>query len=345
MKNSTFLWCHVDQDCPSIGYRCYGVSFAPQGRCECAHVYAMYGSNCQNSTLYAKITSILIIPFYAYAFYLSVALFFENGVRRNISFSAFYTTSVQNLLALLTGSMKEFMFVYILFKPDADKFWLSSLFNYLMTATEIHGVGAAFNMAFMWIEISTFQHLYLIKNLKRTKFLLVFLMTALYIAWVYSAVVTGHFVIVQLIALCFEVGLLFSFQFGAVSMSRLLSLGLASNALTSTDATHQRDNLKRVEIRKILTTGRFFCGITLLGMIFMGIYMATKELGVAWLSFYSNMMVRLCMQCSQVALHLHLKGSSCSRVVSSLSSWKTQLKARLVVKVQVYAASEFQADK
>jgi len=159
---------------------------------------------------------------------------------------------------------------------------------------------------------------------------------------VYSEVI-GHFEILQLIAVCYEVGLLFSFQFGVVSMSRLLSVGLAGHALTSTNATHQRDILKRVEIRRIATTGRFFCGIALCGIVFMGIYMATKDLGIAWVSFFSSMLVRLCMQCSQLALHLHLKGSSCSRVVSSLFSWAAQLKVQRVVKVRVYAASKFQS--
>jgi len=167
----------------------------------------------------------------------------------------------------------------------------------------------------MWIEITTFKQIVLIKNVKRTKGALIFVITSLYCSWVYCEVV-GDFYVFQLALAVYAVLLIFSLLKGAAAMIRTLSHGLP---VPVRENETQRQRSKRAEIRRITNTACIFCFLFSMGIVSQACNIAALYLDYRLESVrcFVQTLFKVCILGCQVVLFFHLHDER----LSSLENW------------------------
>ena len=148
-----------------------------------------------------EISSIFFLLLYLFA----ICVVLLNTKKGSIfSFNAFSTTMMQTMFSLFLSSSKEAVCIYLAINFVFDQFQggiAIHIYNILNFAAVIHVIGAAFNVAFIWSELTAFRRIKIIQNIKNTKGLLWFFVASMYAGLIYSEVFAqGHSVLQAILA-------------------------------------------------------------------------------------------------------------------------------------------------
>jgi len=297
--------CFTDEDCPNIGYRCYGFNLfqlSGPGMCHCWSSLGLYGDECQAKT-YSKIGCCLIFSISLVLFLFSVHYFFSNSHR--FSFNAFSTTFLQNTLGLLSSCVSYGFCIDRVFYPGGHAFWKIKAYYYFASAAVFHGICSALNISLMWIEISGFRQLKIVQNVQSTKNILLGFMISLYIELLVIGLIVDAYRFLQFLALFYVLFLVVTFLFGSSRMRKVLH---PRHFETYTD--QRRANQSNDEIQRIFSTTMAVCLICVLFLVAEVTYLVTFSLRIPALSFFTFHGFEFCIVCLEFVVLWHLQGRS-----------------------------------
>jgi len=258
--NSTIA-CSVDSDCPNIGYHCYNhfliLESRNQGVCFCLHTQTLYGVDCEKSRYYAKVISITIAVLTLISLCDMSRLFCRSLTLKVKKSGAFFTTALQNMIALLNLFAAELLTLIRIFNPASNRFWRVNLGNCFTQAAFVNTIGAAFNISLLWIEVSMNGKMSIVMNIRQTRLFLISLIALLYV-WLLFFLIFGASRMTQVVDLFALVLLSISFVVGSQRITKLLLLGKEMNAEITEEI--RREQQQQAEIARILRNARVvFC--------------------------------------------------------------------------------------
>ena len=161
--------CYSDEDCPSIGYRCYSYhlfQLSGPGICHCWSSLALSGYECRSET-YSKIVCCMIFSISFALFVFSIHCLISNIHR--LSFNAFTTTLLQNTLGSLSSCISYGFCIDRVFYPGSNAFWKLKVYYYFACAAVIHEISSMLNISLMLKDISGFHQSKLFKMSREPK--------------------------------------------------------------------------------------------------------------------------------------------------------------------------------
>jgi len=297
--------CFKDDDCPNIGYKCYGLKLfqlSGPGICHCWSALALFGNEC-HSKIYSKIGCCLMFSICSALLLFSVHYFVRNIHR--LSFNAFTTTLLQIILGLLSMCIGYGLCIDRVFDPGSHAFWKLKAYYYFGCAGDIHGITSALNISLMWIEIAGFQQLKIVQNVQKTKTILLTVMISLHIELLVLGLILGGFRILQLFCSFYILFLVVTFLHGSFRMYAVLN---PTHSETYTD--ERRAIESNSEIKRIFLTTMAVCLLFVLFLIVSLTYLETIRLGSPALSFFTFHGMHCCSLCLHFVLLRHLQGGS-----------------------------------
>jgi len=178
--------------------------------------------------------------------------------------SAFSTTLLQNTLSIILACMHHAVMVARMFGFGNVLFQriYIRLANLTLGLSFLHVTGGAFNVSLLWIEIASCRQFQIVKNVSRTKHLLITVIALMYILYLSVGFVGQNSRLAMMIWYFFLLALIISCGIGSAKLAIVLSKDLHDNAFLD-EADLRRNEVKRSEIGKILATSTrvcvFFC--------------------------------------------------------------------------------------
>jgi len=303
------LGCFSDFDCPNTGYRCYNAILRNKspGICHCMSTLAIYGDICQYSATYSKVLNCLY-AFTSFIGLLITANMLISKIRTSaVHFDAFTTTLFQNMLAFLTETGTYMIFVYRSFYPSNHRFWTLKLLSYVGSAAYIHGLGSAFNISLLWIEISISgrREFWILKNIKKTKHIFLVVLCSLYTVYavIYSAFF--NFRLGQVVFDVYVAFLLLSFWFGAKMLSKLVcsrDCGLVGKS------TQEQFNRQINHLQLIASSANSVLFFGTLFLLLQIAYLLTYKLRVCSVSYFLYLSCKCSFMCINFTVFSYLSG-------------------------------------
>jgi len=226
--------------------------------------------------------------------YSSSSFLTKSIIAKKIKADAFSTTLVQNTLGLVAGFLYTSLTMYRVIFPRSNMFWILAVSSFSIEATLIHGIGAAFNISLLWIEISAISGTQKIANVTRTKVFLLVIIVTLYV-WLLPSILFGLGRLLQLVDVVYIAVLAASFALGAHQIQQLLR-------------TPSSDQHQRSDIRRIVSTAQAVSVFSLLFSIFLGTHVYSSAIKSGVLGFFSLWGAQLTFLSLQLVVNLYLKG-------------------------------------
>jgi len=220
---------------------------------------------------------------------------------------AFFTTLIQNTVSIILGVAHHLITVFQFFGKNHCYVLIPTPSKILVGTSLIHGIGAALNISLLWIEIASFQRLKIIKNVKKTKHILV-----LFIVSGYTSLYVGFFLrnksLAFTILISFLVFVTITFGIGSIKIATLLSV-VFKKSLVNHNGKGNVDRIKRlksqqVEVQRILFTAAQISIFASLSIAFGVFYLVSSKY-----SFLSFNAFELCFLFIQLSVLSYLKGN------------------------------------
>lgn len=295
--------CLKDTDCPSIGHRCYPDNFLKplsSGSCHCWSALALYGGDCQFSETYAKIFCCVLFSVSSVGFLISLRMILK--MRRKIfSFNAMATTLCQNTLGFMSACAGHGLGIYCVFYSKGDDFWKPAAYCFFTTASLIHACGSALNVSLLWLEISTFSEFRIVKNVERTKSILITSILLLYSVLLVLGVALCDYPLVLLIFLLFVIFLMVTFGIGAWCMSKKLFCDQSSSTLAQHNIA---------DVNRILANTKTVLICSVIYLCSQMLYLATFNQQITSISFPTFICFQIYCLCIEFTVLWHLRGKS-----------------------------------
>jgi len=190
--------------------------------------------------------------------------------------SAFSTTLLQNTLSIILACTHHAVMVARMFGFGNVLFQriYIRLANLTLGLSFLHVTGGAFNVSLLWIEIASCRQFQIVKNVSRTKHLLITVIALMYILYLSVGFVGQNSRLAMMIWYFFLLALIISCGIGSAKLAIVLSKDLHDNAFLD-EADLRRNEVKRSEIGKILATSTRVCVFSAIGLAFNAIYVVT----------------------------------------------------------------------
>jgi len=157
----------------------------------------------------------------------------------------------------------------------------------------------------MWIEMSGFRQLRIVKNFQRTKHILLGFMLSLYMELLVIGLILGEYRLLQVCALFYVVFLVVTFLFGSSAMYKVLNTARVQPYAHQKGATQNTD-----EIRRIFSTTTTVCLASILFLFCEVFYLVTFQLRIPEISFFTFNGFLVCILCLEIAVLWQLKGAT-----------------------------------
>jgi len=209
-------------------------------------------------------------------------------------------------LAFISACMAHGYGLYRMFYPTSTSFWVINSYFYWLSATCIHGIGAVLNISFLWLEIAVFQELRIITNLRRTRYILIIIISSLYVWWLVLCVILANYILAQLVLAFYMFFMIGSVGTGAWKLSKVLASNTTALAFSRSETS--RNQAKNAEVRRIATNAKSICVFGAVYFWIQVVYLVTFHFRFQWLSFWLGVSMEGCCFCIGCTVLWHLKG-------------------------------------
>jgi len=246
--NNQTIECWTMNSCPNVRFGCYKTNAnlistpwkTSNGVCQCAHYAGYSGRDCGEVKIYAKVISFVLLFLYGLVLCLAIQQLFRTfkAKKRSLkcSLNAATTTLLRiaiSLIAWIGIQVMDILTEYFIINKNS----LAVLYLLLVIVGLSQQVGSAFNVSFLWIEMSASQKLYKIQNITRGRRVLIAMEWGLIFSCIIFSIVFQSICAVMIPVGGFMVLIGISFALGAHSMSKLLEKGSQASGQASKTKT------------------------------------------------------------------------------------------------------------